>query len=370
MQQAPAVHARGRVAWCDICRVDCNSWDILEQHKNGKKHKKTLLRLAEFERQQKLYPELQAEPMPVAMLPNAVTDKAAEVVSVAPENIMIAAASTVVESEVTHTPSVAQVDDTSKTFNPEESKPIQQGLELEVQAAGQEQVTEGSRGPLRSDGHSQFDTRRGGMKRKSNKSGRGGKRLKSFEPARARAPQRQKDRPRFCTICNVLCESLVVFDAHVAGKKHLSKLKRFQGQGTVFGPITIYIPPNQPSPYPKQGPEPLYFGLTSQEMLQHESYRGLNGFQAESYGFHQGEVNPDNRNNEAVLGDNPENQATAAADAPLVFESKEPPQLPTEPEVANSEADALSRAEFGTLPEDDPALSGLDAKMEQPGAES
>ncbi|KAL0373350.1 UNVERIFIED_CONTAM: hypothetical protein Sradi_3250700 [Sesamum radiatum] len=31
-----------RLAWCELCRVDCNTLDILEQHKNGKKHKKKL----------------------------------------------------------------------------------------------------------------------------------------------------------------------------------------------------------------------------------------------------------------------------------------------------------------------------------------
>ncbi|KAL6642717.1 hypothetical protein ACP70R_020898 [Stipagrostis hirtigluma subsp. patula] len=28
-------------AWCDICRVECNSEKILELHKNGKRHKRT-----------------------------------------------------------------------------------------------------------------------------------------------------------------------------------------------------------------------------------------------------------------------------------------------------------------------------------------
>ncbi|KAL3525872.1 hypothetical protein ACH5RR_014244 [Cinchona calisaya] len=32
-------------AWCEICRVDCNSKNILDQHKLGKKHKKNLEKL-------------------------------------------------------------------------------------------------------------------------------------------------------------------------------------------------------------------------------------------------------------------------------------------------------------------------------------
>lgn len=31
-----------RIVWCELCRVDCNTAEILEQHKNGKKHKKNL----------------------------------------------------------------------------------------------------------------------------------------------------------------------------------------------------------------------------------------------------------------------------------------------------------------------------------------
>lgn len=32
-------------AWCEICRVDCNSKNVLDQHKLGKKHKKNLEKL-------------------------------------------------------------------------------------------------------------------------------------------------------------------------------------------------------------------------------------------------------------------------------------------------------------------------------------
>ncbi|KAJ4973722.1 hypothetical protein NE237_006896 [Protea cynaroides] len=32
-------------AWCEICRIDCNSKDVLDQHKMGKKHKKNLEKL-------------------------------------------------------------------------------------------------------------------------------------------------------------------------------------------------------------------------------------------------------------------------------------------------------------------------------------
>ncbi|GFY81166.1 hypothetical protein Acr_01g0009750 [Actinidia rufa] len=37
-----------RMAWCELCRVDCNTPEILEQHKNGKRHKKNLQAFEEF----------------------------------------------------------------------------------------------------------------------------------------------------------------------------------------------------------------------------------------------------------------------------------------------------------------------------------
>ncbi|KAI3787446.1 hypothetical protein L1987_41918 [Smallanthus sonchifolius] len=30
------------LAWCELCRVNCNTHEVLENHKNGKKHKKNL----------------------------------------------------------------------------------------------------------------------------------------------------------------------------------------------------------------------------------------------------------------------------------------------------------------------------------------
>ncbi|KAI3741204.1 hypothetical protein L1987_58874 [Smallanthus sonchifolius] len=30
------------LAWCELCRVDCNTHEVLENHKNGKKHKKNM----------------------------------------------------------------------------------------------------------------------------------------------------------------------------------------------------------------------------------------------------------------------------------------------------------------------------------------
>ncbi|KAI3693887.1 hypothetical protein L1987_76842 [Smallanthus sonchifolius] len=38
------------LAWCELCRVDCNTHEVLENHKNGKKHKKNLEMQEELQR--------------------------------------------------------------------------------------------------------------------------------------------------------------------------------------------------------------------------------------------------------------------------------------------------------------------------------
>ncbi|MED6107394.1 hypothetical protein PIB30_013506 [Stylosanthes scabra] len=38
-------------AWCEICKVGCNTLEVMEQHKNGKKHKKNVKAREELERQ-------------------------------------------------------------------------------------------------------------------------------------------------------------------------------------------------------------------------------------------------------------------------------------------------------------------------------
>nr|XP_010933672.2 LOW QUALITY PROTEIN: uncharacterized protein LOC105054004 [Elaeis guineensis] len=330
------------IAWCDICRVDCNSLEILEQHKNGKRHKKTVQRIQEIQAQQKLMAELQANVVvkPEIALQKAEENKAAQVVepnkasdrvgevkkaSTASNNIPSAVLSNqagemnkafAVSESMTTADFSDHVIEANKASASSENLPVatmtmEHKLEFEMQSQnvdGQsEPAMEAEAGSLaalsyashsealhmegparrpRMGGHDRYDRRRG-PKRKMMRFARGGKQLRSFEPVRRKPPEHLKERPRVCTMCNVMCDTLAVFESHLSGKKHLSRIKRFQGQDTVYGPISVYIPPNQPTAYPPQAPEPLFYGLGSHEMLQQEAHE-LQGPPVEGCGPQQG----------------------------------------------------------------------------------
>ncbi|XP_010919566.2 uncharacterized protein [Elaeis guineensis] len=327
-----ARHSLLPIAWCDICRVDCNSLEILEQHKNGKRHKRTVQRVQEIQAQQKLMADLQAKvPVkPEIVLQKAEENKPAEVIEVkkastSSENIQSAVLpnqtgevnkASAASENMTAADFSNQVIETSKASASSEKLPdatvtVEQKTEFGMQSNnvdGQsERAKEGEAGieavPLdalhaeapqmeghtrrpRMDGYDRYERRRG-PKRKMMRFGRGGKRLRSFEAVRRKCPERPREQPRVCTLCNVTCDTSAVFECHLSGKKHLSRIKRFQGQDTVYGPISVYIPPNQPTTYSHQAPEPLFYGLKSHEMLQQEAY-GLQGLQVEGYGLQPG----------------------------------------------------------------------------------
>ncbi|XP_038982495.1 AT-rich interactive domain-containing protein 1A-like [Phoenix dactylifera] len=452
-------HSLLPIAWCDICRVDCNSLEILEQHKNGKRHKKTVQRIQEIQAQQKLMAELQANVAlkPEIALQKAKENKADQVVelnessdqvdeakkaSAASENIPSAVLSNQAGEVKNSTASDLsnQAGEVNKAFSvsegmtaadfsdqaieankgsassenlPVATVTMEHQVEFEMQsqnADGQsEPAKEGEAGTMTAlsdashseapqmeghvrrpwmGGHDRYDRRRG-PKRKMMRFGRGGKRLRSFEPVRSKPPERLKERPRVCTLCNVMCDTLAVFESHLSGKKHLSRIKRFQGQDTVYGPISVYIPPNQPMAYPPQAPEPLFYGLQSHEMLQQEAY-GLQGLPAEGYGLQQGNQAKQTTESEGAglvsrveeRLEHPANEipADGAQEAVAMkvegqtaiseFEEKEPSQSLTVSEAATMEEvptteDVVPHPAYGTTPGDGAVLPGLDIRVEE-----
>ncbi|KAL4592995.1 hypothetical protein LXL04_006006 [Taraxacum kok-saghyz] len=158
-----------KIAWCELCRVDCTSKEILETHKNGKRHQKNL-QMKETEKDE--------------------TEEAAE------------------------------------------KKPW--------------------------------------MKRKAKGGGGGG------GGKRQRQQQQQQQRrvviPLMCDLCNVKCDTQEVFDRHVGGKKHIAKLKRFQGHQALYGPTAVQAlyPPNPlsqslgpPAPDNPNADAPLQFAQST-----------------------------------------------------------------------------------------------------------
>ncbi|CAL9146096.1 unnamed protein product [Musa hybrid cultivar] len=347
------------LAWCDICRVDCNSLEVLEQHKNGKRHKKTVQRIQEIQAQQKLMADLHikyaAEPEMVLQsaeenkvsLPGEAnklfshTDKAGETVAAAfssdqvieAGNAVVVAlntrctalpassrdteankgsisSATVILSEVNEAnicsaalenlpPATTEMDhkmgpemqSQNITIQSDSSKEGETGSVAPTTGAPDYIDVPAAKGCGRRAGMNGYN-RRHGSKRKMMRYWRNGKRLKMLEAVESNPQEHQKERPRVCTLCNVTCDTQAVFDCHLSGKKHISRIKRFQGQHTEFGPITVYIPPNQPSAHPPKAPDPLFYGLRSHEMLQQEACTGGCGVQPGDLAEQGGKTEP------------------------------------------------------------------------------
>ncbi|KAM7476303.1 hypothetical protein LguiB_023546 [Lonicera macranthoides] len=152
------------MAWCELCRVDCNTHEILEQHRNGKRHKKNLQVYEELQKLNKILVEGPKEPEP-----NNGTD------------------GTVQE------PNQEKAPDEAGTAEP----------------------------------------RVCGTKRKM-KAGRGGKRMRRTDEG-----PRPEAVPLICELCNVKCDSKVVFDTHLMGKKHILNMKKFQGHQNMLGQAAL-----------------------------------------------------------------------------------------------------------------------------------
>lgn len=444
------------IAWCDICRVDCNSLEILEQHKNGKRHKRTVQRVQEIQAQQKLMAELQAKVAvkPKIVLQKAEENKAAEVIEVKKASTSSENMQSIVLSnqtgEVNKAPAALenmtaagfsdQVIETGKGSASSENLPdatvtmenkMEFGMQSESVDGQSERAKEGEAGieaalsdalhaetpqmeghtrRPRMDGYDRHERRR--PKRKMMRFGRGGKRLRSFEPVRRKCPERPREQPRVCTLCNVTCDTLAVFECHLAGKKHLSRIKRFQGQDTVYGPVSVYIPPNQPTTYSHQAPEPLFYGLRSHEMLQQEAHE-LQGLQVEGYGLQQGnqgkqateaegpdlvsqagqnmehsdnEISVDgsveavtmNFEGQTAVSEFEEKERSQLLSTVSEFEEKEPSQSLMISETANMEEgaafpateDVVPLPAYGVAVGDNVVLPGPDARDEEPNAKN
>lgn len=192
-----------QMAWCELCRVDCNTLEILEQHKNGKRHKRNL----------KLQEELQNLSRQLAVQnPQMPAPKCKS------ENL----------------PSEPAL---------KENKP-----ESEAGGKAERSGAPSSEGSIRKD----RSGGRSGFKRKMRGGGRGGKSMRAYDGSRrpVEPPKLKQMVPLICDLCNVKCESQVVFESHVAGKKHLANVKRFQSHKEAFGEgIQALYPtiPNLPS---------------------------------------------------------------------------------------------------------------------------
>ncbi|KAI4364851.1 hypothetical protein MLD38_020888 [Melastoma candidum] len=178
-------------AWCEICRVGCNSFKILEHHKNGKRHKKNLQRIEELKKIVHVSANMQDQGN------SGVGD--------------------VVEGEA-----AGKIpDDFDRDPRLENNRPTVQ------------EPSEQRNSPCK--------------KRESIGSGAIAKRVKNMVD------------PVVCSICNIKCDTSEVFNKHLSGKKHISKVKRSQVRqpgNREIGLRAVYlnyptsqVPPSQGSEY-------------------------------------------------------------------------------------------------------------------------
>lgn len=226
-------------AWCELCRVDCTSLQILEQHKNGKRHRKNLLRIEELRKAVKPMAEIQTEQKPIAEYKTEASEQpvfAQDGEGKEPE--VDAPSETVSDEKETGAGHPGNADKqpevpVNELSNPQEEKP---SMDL-------------------------FDNRRRGMKRKM-RVGQGRRCIKTtFEGPRQpiEPPKPKVVIPLICNLCNVKCDTKEVFERHLSGKKHVAKLKRFEGHQAMYGPegVQALYPPN-PIVHTLYGSQGLY----------------------------------------------------------------------------------------------------------------
>ncbi|KAG6396101.1 hypothetical protein SASPL_142240 [Salvia splendens] len=174
-------------AWCEVCKVDCNSKGVLDQHKLGRKHLKNLKKLGAAA--QTIYTPVIAAPI------SAITSTAG------PLPATIATSASVPVPAPAPAPVSSHVLPSTSTgepiIGPQENPAITKPTKSRKKAVARTEDLETKRRKVLEGG------------------------------AEATAV-------RACNICNVICNSDMVFNYHIAGQKHASMAKK-HGLGAGVG---------------------------------------------------------------------------------------------------------------------------------------
>ncbi|KAK9102999.1 hypothetical protein Sjap_020253 [Stephania japonica] len=273
-------------AWCELCRVDCNSLEVLQLHKNGKKHKKNLKRLEEA----KIVKNPMTMPIPTTV-PVHTSIAAGAIATATPASVPSMMPLLEVQNQIESQPE----SNSEGKLQPENIEGGRKGNTSVVsenafsEVGGSENKVEGEKQndsnlaekPEAADAEpvqvsakkrkfDRLNARRHGRKQNM-RGGRGGKRrVRTSERQNGAAELPKEAAPITCDMCNVKCDTQAVFESHLAGKKHHSKLKRLHDEKAVHGPFglqalypsdpnapTIFLPPiHQQASYAPSGPFP------------------------------------------------------------------------------------------------------------------
>ncbi|KAK7395620.1 hypothetical protein VNO78_16184 [Psophocarpus tetragonolobus] len=193
--------------WCDICKAECNTPEMLEQHKNGKRHKKNL----------RVHEELQRF--------KALNGQQGGNISTSQSNLTIHPEK-VQESENKGLPEENMSSEATTDNDNDETK-----LQNNTEGVSEVQTEEPQKEPGDNSAKQVH-----GSKRKM-KGSRGGKYMRNEDGSRkAVEPPNPKQVTSFiCELCNVKCDSPVVYNSHLIGKKHLLNVKRVYGHQALNG---------------------------------------------------------------------------------------------------------------------------------------
>jgi len=205
--------AQQRKLWCEICIAECNTPEMLEQHKNGKRHRKNLIVHEELQRRK------------------ALNGQQGGNISTSESNLTIQHEKAQ-ESEIKGLP-LENVGSEATIDNHTDETEVHNNVEgvSEVQT---EEPQEEPRENSFIQGY--------GLKRTMSE-GRGGKYMRSDDGSRKLVePPKPKHKPvtsLICELCNVKCDSVVVYNSHLMGKKHMSNFKRVHGYQALNGEAGI-----------------------------------------------------------------------------------------------------------------------------------
>ncbi|CAI9772483.1 unnamed protein product [Fraxinus pennsylvanica] len=226
-------------AWCEVCRVECTSLEILVQHKNGKRHKKNLQRLEESRHANKSAKILDKQ-TPTGVFNPEVTLKS--------DNLLEGEENKQIPSKYLPTeavPSGSRVESEQK--NDQADRP-------DIPIEPQSYMPENNPHLIQA-----FNLRH--VWNRNMQGDRGGKRMKTSDTLR-QPPKLKVVIPLICDLCNVKCDTREVFDRHLSGKKHISKLKRYEGHQAMYGPQGLQaLYPQNPitqTLYARPGPQVLH----------------------------------------------------------------------------------------------------------------
>ncbi|KAG2405084.1 uncharacterized protein HKW66_Vig0043390 [Vigna angularis] len=181
LAQVPSapLQAPQRKLWCEICKAKCNTPKMLEQHKNGKRHRMNMIVHEDLQRLKALNGQ------------QTIIDK--------------------------------HKDETE--------------LQSNVEGVSEVQIEE----PQEESRENSF-MQGGGFKRTLSV-GRGGKFMRSDDGSKKLVeppkPKHKSVTSIICELCNVKCDSQVVYNSHLIGKKHLSNFKRVHGYQSLNGEVGI-----------------------------------------------------------------------------------------------------------------------------------